>query len=119
MSRTSTSKILGVLSIVGPIALVAGAFWFVHRGDKYAISRLFRHEPVTTSYIWQTESPEGISNFREYWDDQNKVVHIEVERLWDHQKKSVVMSAADYKKVRDKLKDHLVPGSEKEATVNP
>ena len=29
------------------------------------------------------------------------------------------MSAADYKKVRDKLKDHLVPGSEKEAIVNP
>ena len=119
MTGATKSKILGVLSVAGAIIVWGGVYWFFHRSDEYAIWRLFGFEPVITKRICQIESPEGISSFSEYWDDRNKVVRVEVERLWDHQKKSGNMSADDYKKLWDQLKEHVVPGSEKEVILNP
>ena len=119
MGSGTKRNIKSALVAVGSVIVAAALFLFLNGGDKDAIWRLFGFEPLITKHICQIKSPQGISNFSEYWDGHNRVVHFEVERLCDHQKTSGNMFADDYKKLWDRVKADVVPGTEKEIILNP
>jgi hypothetical protein len=76
-------------------------------------------EPMTTVHRFVVRSPDGLTRSKttEYMDGDD-AVHVEVERLNDHAKISQRMSVDDYKRLWDRVKDHVESGTDKQVFLS-
>jgi hypothetical protein len=108
-------KLAGILGALVGIAVVGYfALGLVERLQKEGFWGLLGYETMVTVHSFVLISPDEQvkSQVRETMDGDN-AVRIEIERLDDHSKTTRRMSVSEWHELYERLKPHIVPGTNK------
>jgi len=107
--RTTIAWTVCTIIVVGILAMQRDGIW-----------RLSGFTPMTTVHSFVIVSPDEAATSRvtEYMDGDD-YVYMDIEHLTpDHQKTSQRLTVKEYREYWDRVKDFVVPGSDKEEFVS-
>jgi hypothetical protein len=96
-----------IITIVVTVAILA---FIVTRKD--GIMHLLGFKEMTTVHSFETLSLDGTIRSKVVVRILGDHVHLDSERMTDHKKMSADMNEAEYGKIWDLAKDHIVPGTD-------